>query len=259
MNTLSIITINYNNKDGLKKTMNSVFAQSYKDFEYIIIDGGSTDGSLELVTENKHKLHYWVSEKDEGIYHAQNKGIAQSKAEYCLFLNSGDTLADNFVLGDVLKYLGTEDIVYGDLVTVDLSGKRKNLSSPDDPDVYHFMISTLWHPTTFIRRQLFLKYGMYEQLFKVTGDYEFFIRTILKHNVSVKHIKRPICVFELSGISNSETMRELQTQERKLSWELNFSKKVIETFEQQTKILRSREYALANFFRKLFKPFSQSK
>ncbi len=90
MPKLSIITINYNNRSGLQKSMQSVFAQSFTDYEYIIIDGGSTDGSKELIEENSGRLAYWVSESDNGIYHAMNKGILKAKGELLIFLNSGD-------------------------------------------------------------------------------------------------------------------------------------------------------------------------
>lgn len=239
--------------------MESVLSQDCRDIEYIVIDGGSTDGSVEVIKTQKDKLAYWVSEKDEGIYHAQNKGLLEATAEYCLFLNSGDMLADSTIISQVVPHLGEAEIVYGDLITVDKSGKEKFIASPMKLDVYHFMISTLWHPTAFIKRELFHKYGLYEQKLKVTADYEFFIRTVIKNNVSTKHIKSAICLFDLRGISNSSEMKELQTRERKLSWEMNFSPKMIESFEQHTQFLRSREYKIAQLLRRILKPFSGSK
>jgi len=255
MRKISIITINYNNAAGLKKTMDSVFSQTAKDFEFIIIDGASNDGSKELIEKSEDKITYWVSEKDEGIYHAQNKGLLKSNAEYCLFLNSGDILANDKVIERFTSELNDADIVYGDLITEDKNGKLTAISSPDKPDVYHFMISTLWHPTAFIRRDLFLKYGLYDQKLKVTGDYEFFIRTILKHNVSTKHVNTAVCVFGLDGISNSIEMTLLQTKERKLSWEANFSPAIIESIENYVKILRTSEYKLTQSLRRIINPF----
>ena len=98
---LSIITINLNKREGLKKTMQSVFEQSFKDFEYIVIDGGSTDGSKELLQSYSSKITYWVSEKDNGIYHAMNKGAAKSTGNYLLFLNAADVLTDKKVIEKV--------------------------------------------------------------------------------------------------------------------------------------------------------------
>lgn len=100
---LSIITINLNNKDGLEKTIESVVSQTFTDYEFIIIDGGSTKGDVELIKEYENKISYWVSEKDSGIYNAQNKGIKQARGEYLYFLNSGDALYENTTLEKVFK------------------------------------------------------------------------------------------------------------------------------------------------------------
>ena len=112
--TLSIITINYNNLEGLKKTIESVCSQTYRDYEWIVIDGGSTDGSRELIEENKSHIHYWVSEPDNGIYHAMNKGIAQAKGDYCQFLNSGDYYIAPNTLQQVFSHDELADVNYGD-------------------------------------------------------------------------------------------------------------------------------------------------
>ena len=109
----SIITVNYNNKEGLRKTIESVIHQTFNDYEYIIIDGGSTDGSVDIIKEYNDKISYWISEKDKGIYNAMNKGIRVSTGDYLLFLNSGDHLSENNVLEKVFPYLDGTDFVYG--------------------------------------------------------------------------------------------------------------------------------------------------
>ena len=103
MPQLSIITINYNNLAGLQKTFESVFNQTFQDFEYIVIDGGSTDGSKELIEQYHDKIDYWVSEPDSGIYNAMNKGIVRANGEYLQFLNSGDSLLGENILKNVFK------------------------------------------------------------------------------------------------------------------------------------------------------------
>ena len=110
---LSVITINYNNRDGLRKTIESVVNQTCKDFEYVIIDGGSTDGSVDVIKEYADRINYWVSEPDKGIYNAMNKGIDVAQGEYCLFLNSGDYLFDNYVLSEVALHLDGTDVITG--------------------------------------------------------------------------------------------------------------------------------------------------
>ena len=110
---LSIITINLNNKNGLSETISSVIAQTFTDYEYIIIDGQSTDGSLEVIKQNANHINQWISENDHGIYNAMNKGLNLAKGEYCLFLNSGDSLYDSDVLQVLFSQSFTEDIISG--------------------------------------------------------------------------------------------------------------------------------------------------
>ena len=109
----SIITINYNNCDGLEKTIQSVINQSYQNFEFIIIDGGSTDSSVEVIKKYSNKIDYWISEPDKGIYHAMNKGIIQAHGEYLNFMNSGDLFYDNDVLKDISIKIDLKDIIIG--------------------------------------------------------------------------------------------------------------------------------------------------
>jgi len=174
-----------------------------------------------------------------------------------LFLNSGDVLANETVVKDLKSHLKEVGIVYGDIITIDKTGKKEYLTSPEKLDVPHFMVSTLWHPSAFIKREVFTKFGLYNEELKITGDYEFFIRVILKHNVLTKYVKLPISIFDLSGISNSEKTNELHTAERKKSWQLNFSDDIILTFEKYTQVIRSREYMLGKLIKKILKPFSK--
>ena len=122
---LSIITVNLNNKDGLQKTIDSVISQTYKDFEWIIIDGGSTDGSKELIENYSDYVSYWVSEPDKGIYNAMNKGIKQSHGEYLQFLNSGDIFIEDNTLKQVVSQLVNEDIVFGYAVIINNNTKKR--------------------------------------------------------------------------------------------------------------------------------------
>ena len=110
---LSIITINYNNLEGLKKTYESVVCQTWTDYEWIIIDGGSTDGSREFIEEHQDKFAYWCSEPDKGVYNAMNKGIAKAQGEYLNFMNSGDRFYDHQTLNEVFSSGFQEDILYG--------------------------------------------------------------------------------------------------------------------------------------------------
>ncbi|MEG1573526.1 MAG: glycosyltransferase family 2 protein, partial [Bacteroidales bacterium] len=122
MSKLSIITINLNDAAGIEKTLKSIWEkQSFRDFEHIVIDGGSKDGSVEVIKKYEKNLAYWISEPDKGIYNAMNKGIAKATGEYLLFINGGDWLADD-VLAEVFAIPFEEDIVYGDFTYVSEDG-----------------------------------------------------------------------------------------------------------------------------------------
>ena len=149
---LSVITINYNDASGLQDTLESVVQQLYQDYELIVIDGGSTDGSVEMITKFKDHISYWVSEPDKGIYAAMNKGLHTAKGEYCFFLNSGDTLVDNSVFENIFRISSETDIIQGNLIVVD--GKKKNVekckgtSNPAFLDIYNSIIK---HQASFIQ------------------------------------------------------------------------------------------------------------
>lgn len=255
MKKISIVTINLNNKSGLESTIKSVLSQTFRNFEFIIIDGGSKDGSVDIIENYANHLTYWKSEKDNGIYDAQNKGILKSTGEYLLFLNSGDVLADDLVLEKVHTFLHTEDIVYGNMNVLQSDGTLHHLTAPSRVDVELLMISTLWHPASFIKRSVFDALGLYNTSFKICGDYEFFIRAIIKNGCSTKPIPLTISTFNLGGISNQESMKAIETSEREHAWLLNFSPLVVKTFQDFTSIRRSSEYKWGNVLLSLLKPF----
>ena len=199
---LSIITINYNNRDGLKKTIESVINQTFQDYEYIIIDGGSTDGSIDVIKEFLDRITYWISEKDSGIYNAMNKGVLVAHGEYVQFLNSGDVLYDKDVLVHVFENQIEEDIVCGNLI----SDNGRVWIVPEDVTMEYFFNGTLPHPSSFIRRTLFEKHK-YDERFKIAGDWEFFVYHLIVGNVKYKKININVAIFDTTGIS-SITQRE---------------------------------------------------
>lgn len=211
---LSIITINYNNVEGLSKTIESVLQQDSTEFEYIVIDGGSTDGSLDLILKNKEKITYWVSEKDKGIYHAMNKGILASKGEYCQFLNSGDYLASPNVTTRMLRSLDGASIFYGNMVKVWPNGKRYKNLSIDHQSFYPFYFGALNHSPAYIKRKLFDVYGLYDENLKIVSDWKFYLKSVGLANESLKYIDIDVTVFDMTGISN--TNYELDKVERRL-------------------------------------------
>ena len=185
--------------------MESVILQEYPDFEYIIMDGGSTDGSVQLIQE----LHYsfdrhihWKSEPDSGIYQAMNKGIRMSVGEYLLFLNSGDFLVDNHVLMDVFSQEHAADFLLGRCRLSD-NGKIVHVTSPPSKLTFGYLYWTgLPHQATFIKREMFEKHGLYREDFRFNADIDFWYRTIVLQNSSTETLENVISDYNLDGISS---------------------------------------------------------
>lgn len=198
---ISIITINYNNAEGLRQTIQSVLEQSYTAIEYIVIDGASTDGSQLVVEEFSSKLAYALSEADKGIYNAMNKGIKVATGDYLLFLNSGDKLLGNDTIERVVANGMEADLVYGDLQFVD-GTKEWTWNLPETLTFQTFYTSTIAHPSTFIKRALFVTVGLYDEALKIVSDWKFFLLATAKHNCSYKHINQVISAYNFDGISS---------------------------------------------------------
>lgn len=191
MNDLSIVTINYNNKDGLEKTIKSVLSQSYRGFEYIIIDGGSTDGSVEVIKEYASQIDYWVSEPDKGIYNAMNKGILQAHGKYLNFMNAGDCFHDTEVLNKIIPLLKS------DIVTGEESRLRRIIKK--DITMFDFVKGTISHQASFIRKKLFINH-LYDENYKIVSDWKFFMEAIVFRHCSFKKIEVIVCDFDQTGI-----------------------------------------------------------
>jgi glycosyltransferase involved in cell wall biosynthesis len=212
---LSIITVCYNNKEGLRKTLESIKRQEFKNYEYIVIDGGSTDGILDLIKENEAFIDYWVSEKDEGIYDAMNKGIKVAKGEYCYFLNSDDRIASPKTLEKIFDKAENIDagIIYGNLAVLK-NGRLKNvLKLSRKITFYSFYRSkvAIHHQASFIKRELFEKYGYYSLDFTISADWAFFYESVIVHHVKAQYINRVFAVFLAGGASYGKNDKEKKT------------------------------------------------
>lgn len=210
---LSIITINYNNIEGLKKTFKSVFMQTYRNFEYIVIDGGSTDGSKEYIEEHSDKINYWVSEADRGVYHAMNKGIEVAKGEYVLFINSGDELYEKSTLEEVIPLLRGEDIITGNLQFISATHEYLGIGRAQVPFIEMYN-DTIWHPSSFIKRKAFEETQLYDEKLKICSDWKWFLLAIFKYKKSYRKIEYTIAKFYLDGISASSENQGLIRKER---------------------------------------------
>jgi glycosyltransferase involved in cell wall biosynthesis len=233
---LSVITINYNNKEGLEKTVLSVIQQTYTNFEYIIIDGNSTDGSKLVIEKYANNIHKWVSERDKGIYDAMNKGIAKASGVYCLFINSGDVLTQNKVLAQMMDNVFNEDIIYGDLKINRGNGQIQNGYSPNKIGLIRLYRDTLWHPVSFIKKELFEKFGMYNLDYKIVADYEFFVKVIIAKKISMRHLPVFVAEFDTSGLSMDLSKLQDQKKERMKVQENYFPRFILKIFRAYSKI-----------------------
>lgn len=257
MPKFSIITINFNNADGLEKTTKSILSQTFTDFEFIIIDGGSTDKSAAVMKNYQSRITYSVSEKDNGIYEAQNKGIAVAKGEYCLFLNSGDLFFSDTVLQKVFDSDLKHDVVYGNIMLAKDGLQIREKKYPSELSSYFLLVDNLAHPAQFIKRELFQKFGKYNTKYKIAADYEFFIRVFCKCNVTTRHLPFIISVFDLSGLSaDKESLAQINTERHQIQL-IYLPKMLVWIYHSYAALLQTRIYrwrwvaAVTNFFRGL--------
>ncbi len=239
---LSIISINYNNKEGLEQTINSVINQSYKDFEYIIIDGNSSDGSKEVLEKYKDNIDFALSEKDTGVYNAMNKGILNSKADYVVFLNSGDTFIDDNSLAFLIENIDSNaEIIYSELNYIFPSGEQKIVSYPGVVDFQYFLSDTIPHPGTLISRKLFLDYGLYDETMRICSDWAFFMKVICKFDIKYKFLRKPIVNYTFDGMSSDPKNRSIILKEKKDYIAAEFSKftSLINTLDSYEKKITS--------------------
>jgi len=221
---LSIITVNLNNAQGLQKTIESVLSQTWQDYEFIIVDGASTDGSLDILKKHPTIQQFnsstvrqfkWISDPDKGIYCGMNKGISIATGEYLHFLNSGDFLVDDLVYDGIFNNDVSADIIYGNRIDVYPDGKEilnRGIATSNVTfrNVYDGKIP---HSCSFIKQDLFVKYGYYDEEFRIASDTEFFLKVIGLHQCSVKYIDTAISKFGMDGISKDPELQELRLAE----------------------------------------------
>lgn len=224
--TLSIITINFNNADGLRKTIASVASQTYRNIEHIIIDGGSTDDSVDVIKEyannekcgmSRAKSVIWLSEPDKGIYNAMNKGIKKTTGDYIQILNSGDLLISGGIIEQMMAILEKNnypELLYGNAVDV-YQGRRISSHGPGIEyslrQLYH---GTYPHDSTFFKRELFAddRYGFYDESLKIVSDWKWYLQAIGLGTVKPVYVDIDVTLFDVIGISSKN--KELDKQER---------------------------------------------
>lgn len=220
---LSVITVCYNDKAGLVQTLNSVRNQTYKNFQYIVIDGGSTDGSAEMMNDNMNFISYGISEKDAGIYNAMNKGIKVAEGEYCLFLNAGDSLYACDTIEKTIPLLGNADFISGDTLCTFSDGRTTLWKAVNKVSVYLMAIYSLSHQATFIRTSM-LKERPYREDLKIVSDWEQMFYELIIKDRTYKRIDINVCRFAQGGVSSANAA--LREEERQKVLDEHFSKKM---------------------------------
>lgn len=247
---LSIITINRNNAAGLRNTMESVFSQSYHDFEYIVVDGASTDGSVDVIKEFAERAiadkqspaaFTWLSESDTGIYNAMNKGCKMAKGEFTLMLNSADTLVDAFVIEKMLPELQTVDMIQGNIIVENGNGKYRNKSyAQSNISFFDVLDMQFLHQAIFIRRDILKQYGYYDESYKLSSDSYFFITALGFGNATYKYVNIDIANFDMNGISGTRNpeMQKIGEDECTRWFKEHVSNRLMEMYRTAPKKIR---------------------
>lgn len=239
---LSIITINYNNEKGLQQTFQSVAAQAVRDFEYIVIDGNSTDGSKALIEAYSSIIDYWVSESDGGIYQAMNKGVKAAHGDYCLFLNSGDTLHDALVAKNVMGQLDGCDFYTGHILK-----KTKSpfvLRAPETVGAIFLLTGFLAHQATFIKTGL-LRHRPYQEQYRIAADWEQMVYELIFHDRTYRQLDLIIADFDMGGISSSKETQAETEHEREIILDTLLSQRLKAALVGCSDYERKIHYALA--------------
>lgn len=232
---ISIVTVNRNNAAGLAQTLDSVKAQSFHDVEHIVIDGGSTDGSVDVIRAHADRLAHWVSEPDGGIYPAMNKGWRAARGEYVNFLNSGDRLAGPDTLARVFSGPPwKEDALYGNPLQPDGRGRVREIPQAEDPTPALFFVHWgICHQAMFYRREMLAALGGYDEGLQVLGDWDFAVRALLAGH-SFRHLPFPVAFYDTGGISATQPGK--LAQEREWIMRRHLPPAVCRDYEQMNRI-----------------------
>lgn len=224
---ISIITISYNSAATIEDTILSVLSQDYDNIEYIIVDGGSKDNTMEIVNRHKNRIAVVVSEKDSGIYDAMNKGVLLATGDVIGILNSDDFYADAHVISDVAsRFLTTScDGLYADLEYVNRELSDKVVRSWKAGEYRSGKFLSGWmppHPTFFVKRKFYSQHGLYRTVLKSAADYELMLRFIHKHGITLAYLDRVITKMRVGGQSNVSIKNRIHANlEDRLAWKMN--------------------------------------
>lgn len=243
---VSIITVCYNSAKTIEDTIQSVVNQTYDNIEYIVIDGVSTDNTLEIINKYKNQITTIICEKDKGIYDAINKGIGIATGDIIANLNSDDFYIDNNVIADVVATFEKEktDTLYGDLYYVDAVDTNKIVRYWKSKAYKEGLFLKGWmppHPTFFVKKVVYQKHGLFDLQFKSAADYEIMLRFIHRFKTSIAYLPRVVVKMRVGGVSNASLSNRIKAnKEDRRAWEVNGLKPTAFTliFKPLSKILQ---------------------
>ncbi|OAV72842.1 PGL/p-HBAD biosynthesis glycosyltransferase [Bacteroidales bacterium Barb6] len=199
---ITVVTVAYNSIGTLEKTIQSVITQDYGNTEYILIDGGSTDGSIDMIKKYASRLSAWISEKDNGIYHAMNKGIRMASGKWICFLNSGDVFADTSILNKVIqattRLSGSPQIVYGNILVRNPDGTLTERIAKEPCNIHQMYFC---HQSAFVKTSLMKNY-LFDEHYKFSADLKFFKQCYYNRQAFI-HLNLPVVIYDTNGISNT--------------------------------------------------------
>jgi len=224
---ISIITVSFNSVETIRDTIKSIISQDYENIEYILIDAGSTDGTLDIIKEYEGYINYFSSEEDDGIYDGMNKGISVASGEVVGILNSDDFYPNSYIVSNVARTFEKRncDAVYGDLVYVKFYDTDKIVRYWQSGNYSVKKIKNGWmlpHPTFFVKREMYEKYGYYNTELKSAADYEMILKLLYKQNINVFYIPMILVKMRMGGKSNASIMNRIRAnKEDGLAWTEN--------------------------------------
>ncbi|MFT4778446.1 MAG: glycosyltransferase involved in cell wall biosynthesis [Flavobacteriales bacterium] len=224
---VSIITIAYNSAETIRDTIKSVLAQDYPNLEYIVVDGGSKDNTMEIVNAHKQGISKVISEPDKGIYDAMNKGVKLASGDVIGILNSDDFYSDNCVISDIVAKFAESnaDAIYADLTYVDRNNTDKVIRYWKAGSYKTGQFLKGWmppHPTFFLKSEIYEKHGIYSTELKSAADYELMLRMIHKHQIKVDYLPRVITLMREGGESNVSLKNRIRAnKEDRQAWKMN--------------------------------------
>jgi glycosyltransferase involved in cell wall biosynthesis len=241
---VSVITVCYNAEKFIEYAINSVLKQTYKDIEYIIIDGASTDNTISIVNKYNLKISFFSSEPDEGIYDAMNKGINVATGDILYFLNSDDRFYDNYVVENVIKLFQTDeklDLIYGNIVLYNPITKESFIKIHENVSKMYFSKNVICQQAVFFKKKLFMKCGLFDTSYQIVGDHEWELRAFCKNNIAWKYHPIIIANYMDGGMSSPSKSLELANKERR---------KVVEKYFNRQELLKYKFILLAKLILK---------